>query len=69
MRSIFDASFQYTPSYDTDLRKTFERLRREGQAQPRSEAPKPRVKLYVSDSPALTRARSAILRAGRGLER
>ena len=24
---IFDPSFQYTPSYATDLRKTFERIR------------------------------------------
>jgi hypothetical protein len=25
---IFDPSFRYTPSYATDLRKTFERIRR-----------------------------------------
>ena len=25
---IFDPSFRYTPSYATDLRKTFERVRR-----------------------------------------
>lgn len=28
-KRIFDPSFRYTPSYDTDLRKTFERIRRE----------------------------------------
>ena len=26
---IFDPSFRYTPSYATDLRKTFERIRRQ----------------------------------------
>lgn len=29
MKRIFDPSFRYTPSYATDLRKTFERIRRE----------------------------------------
>jgi hypothetical protein len=29
MKSVFDASFKYTPSCDTDVRKTFERVRRE----------------------------------------
>ena len=29
MKSIFDSSFKYTPSFDTDVRKTFERVRRE----------------------------------------
>jgi len=29
MKRILDPSFRYTPSYDTDLRKTFERIRRE----------------------------------------
>jgi len=28
MRSVLDRSFQYTPSVETDLRKTFERVRR-----------------------------------------
>jgi hypothetical protein len=26
---IFDSSFHYTPSYATDVRRTFERIRRE----------------------------------------
>jgi len=30
---IFDPSFHYTPSYATDLRKTFERIRRQLQSQ------------------------------------
>lgn len=29
MKSVFDASFKYTPSFDTDVRKTFDRVRRE----------------------------------------
>jgi hypothetical protein len=31
MRSILDSSFRYTPSSETDVRKTFERIRREQQ--------------------------------------
>jgi len=30
MKSILDPSFRYTPSHSTDVRKTFERVRREG---------------------------------------
>jgi len=33
MKSVLDPSFRYTPSYDTDVRKTFERIRREREAQ------------------------------------
>jgi hypothetical protein len=29
MKSILDRSFRYTPSHDTDLRKTFARIREE----------------------------------------
>jgi hypothetical protein len=29
MKRIYDPSFRYTPSYETDVRKTFERIRRE----------------------------------------
>ena len=28
MKSVFDASFKYTPSFETDVRKTFQRVRR-----------------------------------------
>ena len=28
MKSVLDASFKYTPSFDTDVRKTFDRVRR-----------------------------------------
>jgi hypothetical protein len=29
MKSIFDPSFRYVPSFETDVRKTFARIRRE----------------------------------------
>jgi hypothetical protein len=29
MKSILDPSFRYRPSHDTDIRKTFERVREE----------------------------------------
>lgn len=42
MKTILDRSFQYIPSADTDLRKTFERIRRklkeQDQAHSRTEA-------------------------------
>ena len=38
MKSIFDASFKYTPSVKTDVRKTFERIRREQLAERRGRA-------------------------------
>ncbi len=41
MKTIFDASFRYTPSFETDVRKTFERLRRERLAQERRYARAP----------------------------
>lgn len=33
MKSVLDSSFRYTPSTDTDVRKTFERIRREQRAE------------------------------------
>jgi hypothetical protein len=32
MKTILDPSFKYTPSCQTDVRKTFDRIRREQQA-------------------------------------
>ena len=37
MKSVLDSSFEYTPSSQTDVRKTFERIRREQQANIRPE--------------------------------
>ena len=33
MKRILDPSFRYTPSYGTDVRKTFQRIRRELESQ------------------------------------
>ncbi len=35
MKSILDPSFKYVPSAETDIRKTFARVRREARAQER----------------------------------
>jgi len=32
MKRILDADFRYTPSFETDIRRTFERIRRERSA-------------------------------------
>jgi len=37
MKSILDQSFRYTGSIDTDLRKTFARIRREQHQQARAQ--------------------------------
>lgn len=39
MKTIFDSSFKYRPSFDTDVRKTFCRVRREQQVQIRRAPP------------------------------
>jgi hypothetical protein len=38
MKRILDRSFRYVPSHATDIRKTFERIRREQEAQPPASA-------------------------------
>ena len=38
MRSILDDSFRYTPSVQTDLKKTFARIRREQRQQDQAQA-------------------------------
>jgi hypothetical protein len=48
MKHILDSSFRYKPSFDTDVRKTFERVRRQQQAQAQSQSratPEARVKV------------------------
>jgi hypothetical protein len=52
MKSILDSSFRYTPSVDTDVRKTFERIRRELQSQaglPDVDRPEVSVKVVQLD--------------------
>ena len=44
MKSILDPTFRYTPSNETDIRKTFNRIRREiARAAPKTAAPNSRV--------------------------
>jgi hypothetical protein len=46
MKHILDSKFQYKPSFATDLRKTFERVRREQRADEREgEKPAPQIKV------------------------
>jgi hypothetical protein len=55
MKHILDSAFQYRPSFDTDVRKTFEKIRRQQNAQQereRDEAkdePQVRVKVLQLD--------------------
>jgi hypothetical protein len=37
MKHILDSSFRYKPSFDTDVRKTFERVRRQQQTKVREQ--------------------------------
>ena len=39
MKNILDRSFRYVPSHATDLRKTFERIRKERETPERPKAP------------------------------
>ena len=38
MKHILDSSFRYKPSFDTDVRKTFERVRRQQQTKTRDQS-------------------------------
>jgi len=57
MKHILDSSFRYRPSFDTDVRKTFEKIRRQQQTtlDPRvktdgdTKANGPRVKILQLD--------------------
>ena len=45
MKTIFDPSFRYTASFNTDLKKTFARVRRDHRADIRKAAPASTVSL------------------------
>ena len=48
MKHILDSEFRYRPSFDTDVRKTFEKVRRQQQVRTRSEvAATPETKVKV----------------------
>jgi len=46
MKHILDSAFQYRPSFDTDVRKTFEKVRRQQQVREREQA-KPNAEITV----------------------
>ena len=50
MKHILDSDFRYRPSFDTDVRRTFEKVRRQQQARDRDQAPaknEPEMKVKV----------------------
>jgi hypothetical protein len=60
MKHILDSSFRYKPSFDTDVRKTFERVRKQQQAQARETAkPNPEVRVKVLQLDQLKKASSS----------
>ena len=60
MKHILDSSFRYKPSFDTDVRKTFERVRKQQQSQSRSQAkPSPEVRVKVLQLQELKKASSS----------
>jgi hypothetical protein len=60
MKHILDSSFRYKPSFDTDVRKTFERIRKQQQTQAREHAqPNPEVRVKVLQLGELKKASSS----------
>ena len=48
MKHILDSDFRYRPSFDTDVRKTFEKVRRQQQVREREQAKsEPEMKVKV----------------------
>ena len=59
MKHILDSEFRYRPSFDTDLRKTFERVRRSQHAKDRAQAKQvPEVQVRVLKLDQLKKASS-----------
>ena len=46
MKHILDSAFHYRPSFDTDVRKTFDKVRRQQQAREREQS-KPNGEIQV----------------------
>ena len=59
MKHILDSSFRYKPSFDTDVRKTFERIRKQQQTQAREPKPNPEVRVKVLQLDSLKKASSS----------
>jgi hypothetical protein len=60
MKHILDSAFHYRPSFDTDVRKTFEKIRRQQNAQQARERDdakdKPQVRVKVLQLDQLKKA-------------
>jgi hypothetical protein len=59
MKHILDSEFRYRPSFDTDVRKTFEKARRAQQVREREQTtPEPEIKVKVLKLEQLKKASS-----------
>jgi len=59
MKRILDSSFRYRPSFDTDVRKTFEKIRRQQHVNERSQSKgNPEVQVRVLKLENLKKASS-----------
>ena len=60
MKHILDSSFRYKPSFDTDVRKTFERVRKQQQDKAREQSkPNPEVRVKVLQLEQVKKASSS----------
>ncbi|HEX7220610.1 MAG TPA: hypothetical protein VF280_15480 [Burkholderiales bacterium] len=60
MKHILDSDFRYRPSFDTDVRKTFEKARRQQQTKEREQsAAEPQIKVKVLKLEQLKKASSS----------
>jgi len=58
MKHILDSAFHYRPSFDTDVRKTFEKIRRQQAQQAREVAERPTARVKVLQLDQLKKATS-----------
>jgi hypothetical protein len=58
MKHILDSTFRYKPSFDTDVRKTFERVRKQQQPKARETAKGGEVRVKVLQLDQLKKASS-----------
>jgi hypothetical protein len=59
MKHILDSDFRYRPSFDTDVRKTFEKVRRQQQVREREQTrAEPETKVKVLKLEQLKKASS-----------
>jgi hypothetical protein len=60
VKHILDSSFRYKPSFDTDVRKTFERVRKQQQDKAREQSkPNPEVRVKVLQLEQVKKASSS----------